>query len=529
MYTRASGRTLLLHRTENTYGQPRMGMPYCFPDFWGSLEASSGTDFGGSCDIIYNRPINCQTRTIKRLKISMADAIKAIWAELKYVNTDLSIIWTEEHGPKHKLQQTFQVLSGHYEQTLRPSGTTIEIRFGIFAILNVVCFIALSLFIPYFLAEGLQGETVVQAIAYAREEHYSALASAKFDGGIRELVNGEFRQCVNDRSIWNNAAYCEGLRKEISYTTEKFDLKSSVFADSPYRFLAELGNNQYSAIRMSHNISLQDVAFNTRSGRDVLLHELTCVPVDLERRIFKTNTSFELHIPNLFPAYLNQRFKLHDSMILRTSNAVGSGYEIDRIKGQFPGTKPLINLSGEGATWYQLDVDSALPWTEYGDVEHAEEKRIAAASAMVNGYTEDRKGASIQNFLITFKPGQPYGGLENTSDDPIFGAHQHQSEPNLSGYVADREIVAIGCTEVFKRCSEDGCAELSSKRDTIWHHLDLPGIMSIWTNLLVGSSYGAPETGRLRNFLSVWPNHRQHWEEDVEERFIRSMLRVRYA
>ena len=89
----------------------------------------------------------------------------------------------------------------------------------------------------------------------------------------------------------------------------------------------------YRAYRLSRNTSLQGFAFNTKPGGNKLLHELTCIPVSLDQFITQVNGSFELKVKELIPSSLSlamhqSSFIIHDSMILKTSNAVGSGFEI---------------------------------------------------------------------------------------------------------------------------------------------------------------------------------------------------------
>lgn len=468
----------------------------------------------------------------KRLKLSRADVIKALWAEIKYVKEDLRMIWTEEHGIRPKVKMFLGTMSGSHRQVLRPLDTTIELRFGIFAILNIV-FVVLCIFIPFFLAEGLQGETIVQAIKDFQGAYYFTRQSAIVDEVVRARVTSDFKKCVTDRGVWNQTDYCVDLRNSLPpYKVEDMNLTDPIFADSPYRFLMEKGDANFGALRLSRNTSLQDVAFNTKPGGKKLLHELTCVPVSLGQFITQVNGSFELRVKDLIPESISHTvdrtsFVLHDSMILKTSNAVGSGHEIYRSKIHLGSTashtEPVKNHSDQGSTWYQTDVDATLPWLEFKGTESVMQSRAWRASAMVGGSRSSR----LQNFLITFKPGESLGSSKSLSDDPIFGAHRPW---DTGRYVADREVSALGCAEVFRVCSADQCTEPPIGEIDGWLDLCYPGIMSVWLSTLIDPTYGhGPLNGRLRNFLSVWPNHRQRWQDDVEERFIRSMLRVRYA
>jgi hypothetical protein len=64
------------------------------------------------------------------------------------------------------LKLSLSTISGNHCQVLRSLDMTIKLRFGVFAILNIVSFVILCIFIPFFLVEGLQGETIVQTIKH---------------------------------------------------------------------------------------------------------------------------------------------------------------------------------------------------------------------------------------------------------------------------------------------------------------------------------------------------------------------------
>ena len=138
-----------------------------------------------------------------------------------------------------------------------------------------------------------------------------------------------------------------------------------------------------------------------------------------------------------------------------------------------------------------------------------------------------QQGFQLRNFLITFKPGESLGLSGSLSEDPIFGAHRPWESDE---YAADREVSGLGCTEVFKVCSAHQCTELLTSEIDGWPDLYWYETMSVWLSALTDPTYGdSPFNGRLRDFLSSTPEHRQRWQNDVEERFLRSMLQVRYV
>ena len=266
------------------------------------------------------------------------------------------MIWTEEHGIKHKARKTLDVLSGNYDQTLRPANTNIEVRFGIFAIINILSFVILGIVVPFFPAEGLQGEAVVQAQEDWRAIHQNSLETAVSHQGVLDRVSWDFEKCVTDRGAWSSIDYCVGLRGDLPpYNVQEMRLTDPNLTESPYDFFVKNGDSSSKALRLSCNTSLQGIAFNAKPGGEKLLHELTCIPISLDRYITEADNLFELKIPDLVDPILVQvlqgaSFDVHGGMILKTSNTIGSGYEIYKSTGQNSHTNPLTNPDGQGAT-----------------------------------------------------------------------------------------------------------------------------------------------------------------------------------
>ena len=63
----------------------------------------------------------------KRLTLSRANAIRALWAEMKDIRENLKIIWNKEHRTGQRLRMSFSTISGNYRPVLRPTGATIEL------------------------------------------------------------------------------------------------------------------------------------------------------------------------------------------------------------------------------------------------------------------------------------------------------------------------------------------------------------------------------------------------------------------
>jgi hypothetical protein len=122
--------------------------------------------------------------------------------------------------------------------------------------------------------------------------------------------------------------------------------------------------------------------------------------------------------------------------------------------------------------------------------------------------------------------------LKHPLNDPIFGAHQSV----LSGYIADHELTALACTETFRKCHEYQRTEprngtqFNNEDTDLGAFVRYPAVLSVWLNTILRPLYGrSRQYGSLRLFLSTRPDGRRRWQDDVEARFIRSLLRVRHT
>lgn len=89
---------------------------------------------------------------------------------------------------------------------------TIELRFGLCAMLNIIGFAILGIFIPFLLAEGLQGEAIVQVVEQLQGAFYPHRFNAIYNERVRQNVVTDFGTCVVDEVWhWNQTDYCVDL------------------------------------------------------------------------------------------------------------------------------------------------------------------------------------------------------------------------------------------------------------------------------------------------------------------------------
>ncbi|CAG8978516.1 hypothetical protein HYALB_00010059 [Hymenoscyphus albidus] len=489
----------------------------------------------------------------RRVKLSRTDAIKSLRAHIKNYMEEFKAIWTEEYGFKNKINSTLAPMRGNTRQPpdLTTVQASIELRFGVFAILNIASFAFLGIMVPFFLAEGLQGEAVVQGY-FHRPGHFMSTPREIMDEALYDRANDDFEGCISGELIWSQSTYCVDLRKPLPpYEAEDVNLTEPLFEHPPYRVLRENGDGTLQAIKLSGHTSFQDIAFNAKSGEDTLLHELTCVPVPLDPFVNDFNGAshhFELRIKGFLsqnwqnwksiwrmdsPPYSQYEYvsdgylTIHYSMALKTNNSIVSGRQIHNTSGRNEPEGDIVDTNNpHRRTWYQNDIDSTLPLITYRDTdssfgiwERANKARQAVDTNL------------LQNFLITIKPQAPrtYRSqpalFKSFSDDSIFGARLANS--GNEDFFPDREVSAIGCTETFVRCSSNQCTEINTAYDgkgpgPEWNDLldNQRSIKSIWIDSMLHPIYALDKF-----FLSG----RRRWQQDIEERFIRALIRARYA
>ncbi len=378
---------------------------------------------------------------------------------------------------------------------------------------------------------------MVRGVHTWRWSYHNYLVNALTHQQMRYRVVQDLKNCVTARGAWNQSDYCMNLRSDLPpYKTENFDLKDSIFSHSPYDFLGKKGDANQKALRISYKTTFRDLGFNLKLGEEQLFYELTYVPIPLDPFITQVGEYFNLVMEGLTPPSYSQ-YNLHQSMTLKTSHGIGTGKDIYvskvRENGIAQNTKPPENYSLQGATWYQRNVDAVLPWMRSRD--SAEQGNLDATKgtgSLALCLASGSKGSQIQKFLITFKAGETFGCSKNPLDDPIFGAHQEYFDfAGSRTYLPDREVTAIGCTEVFKTCLTGQCVDntkfvrtgnsMAGNQHEEFFHLFYPGIMSVWADIVIEPIYES----RSNTVFGIGRN----WQEDIGERFLRSQLRVRYV
>ncbi|KAF1996369.1 hypothetical protein P154DRAFT_579965 [Amniculicola lignicola CBS 123094] len=481
-----------------------------------------------------------------RPKLSRIHAIRALSESMRNAKEDLKLIWKVERGFRRQLSMSVRAITGNPRQIIRRLDHPIEQQFGIFAIANIATFVVLGIFVPFLLAEGLQGETIVQPEDQFHNRftnHCLFQGTAAQSEYVRRAVRWSFNECIERGGEWGESARCVTIRKALPpYRKETIQPTDPIFAKKPYLFLHENGIADTRAIKLSRNLTYKDIGMNIKSGGLSILHELVCIPIDLDGFISHPNGTHQLKFRDFLPRddpdsdlLSDSNFHIHDTMILKTSNAAGSGHEMDEWhfnQGPDVVERDIRNLTqGRSDIFFQRDMDGVLPWITTKPI-RIEDVTGGGRLGLIQAITHERLNFHLQNFLITLKPAWfPDGQSVGPLDDPIFGAF----DLNESGKSRqDREVLAIGCAEVFKSCSISNCVAVpmpSGRSDgpmEPWLASCYKSIMSVWANTIVNPLYSRPDS------WGYWPNTRilrghRHWYEDVEERFLHSMLRVQYA
>ena len=497
--------------------------------------------------------------------VSRTRAVKELWTQSRLLQKELATVWNENKSPGAKIWDWAHIMGGrgsHVAANFNGDMTNIPTRFGVCAIISVVSLAILGIFIPFFLSEGLQAETtVIGRTVEGHADEYLASGWAMFDSGMRQGTNRDYEKCFDINVKWLTNDYCNNLRRDLpTYTISRFQISGDGPSHGQFRFLAKHGNKTYNAIKFTQNTTFFDIGINRDPSGTILRHELTCLPVPLDPFVLRTDSGmYQLKMNDLFPQkrpHSDSGLRFHDTLWMKTSNAFGVGHQLAmEFRGAYPigggyelPTRPPTDERDPATAepiWVQTDVDAALPAISRAGGINSEHWHANAASRLIQG-TPDFQ---LHNFLLTFKPFLSSGYAPKSWDDPVFSAHTWFSKVRDSQeeiFVADREITAVGCVEIFSICSacvasepclcrklpkapERGAAYRPGKNALEFYY---PRIMSVWYNALIDPTYGTRMQfgAQPRNFFQHNMDGRQsqrRWEEDVEERFLRSMLRAR--
>ncbi|CAI6341431.1 unnamed protein product [Periconia digitata] len=496
----------------------------------------------------------------RRNKLSRADAINALWVRLRLMMRSLEDGMNHSNRFIEKTRIILSIIKGNHRQA--PADSDIGLRFGVFAIISTAAFLVLGILIPFFLGEGLQGQAAVQALQVYHSEYLQAGWSAIYNERVWAQVEEDMKTCVKYRIGWKNTQHCMGIRDNLPlYRVENLSLMDPRLNHSTYRLLLENGNANFTALRVSRNTSFQDISFNRRKDAKKILHELTCLPMDLDPYIKKSNGTYKkfdhsgrpsvvehgdtynLNVDCIKPARKPTQHEVnpdgpkpttHWSMILRTSNAIGSYSQLvkEYMEHNYAQTiTRLKNVGRDGATWYQTTVDAVLPWVAFSGPEYVYPSFKHELMPLYELLEV------LEGFIFTIKSAQRFYESWPLYEykDPIWVPNDPLSRAHISDdliHFTDREVSALICTEIFKTCERNECREPYPRPEFVspsdnyeqeeWLERYFLGIMSVWMDTSMGSIYTVYRT----SYEYIEKEGGRRWQEDVEERFIRSMLRV---
>lgn len=462
----------------------------------------------------------------KRNNLSKTDALKALWANLKRTKKMLKNGLAEEPGCRQKINIMLDVINGNRDQTLHPCENDVESRFGVFAIMNIIIFAVMGIFIPFALAEGLQGVSVVQATIGSLAKYNGSSQIVIDDELVYAHVKKDLKTCVSNEEAWRTTRACTKLRNGLPlYNKEDLNLTNPAFDDPLYHSLVQYGDSTHTALRLTRNTSVRDVFSNTKE-KARLQHELICTPISIQKIITPLNGSISLNVEDLIPFQDSRFFQfIRKSVIVRVPELSRFGDET-QPKARLPKTVlPRNTLGDQTEAYYRNIPDFTLPYivTQNLPYELRSKSRAQLATIAVNGVFVRKP---LQNFVITMKPASPQDQPKTPSDDS-------NSAQGTRHHTTHRGVSALLCTELFKVCSTYECKKqryLSSysSHDKVlmdWY----PGIMSVWASAILDSFYDDASAWVVLENRQGFIQRPKEWQVDLEQRFILSMLRVRHA
>jgi hypothetical protein len=484
------------------------------------------------------------------VSLSSIEAIQDIRIRSGYLCDELRAIWKEHMTFQERLKNSIRFLWAGSNQRLAINHSTVPLRFGLWAAVCLSGSIVLGVFIPYLLGEGLQGATIVTGTR-AIIGYHGTIGSPimNINENMQARARADWDRCFGPLGGWKQNSYCEDLSNDLpSLERREILMMDPAIADDRYQFLTKFGDKNSNATQLSQHTTLRDVGYNAKADRKTLYHELTCIPVPLDPFVYRINGTWQLGVPGLvFPEWDDPWRHMAESMILNTSNSFCPRDPEDTTSLNHCGTdtseEPPQGWAA-AAKWFQGDVDDTLPAFDVRipgmplrGLESLYYRANKRAALMLGEW--DRR---LETFLITFKlreeyiAGKPIAAISN---DPIFAAHEQPGR----GIVRDREVSAIGCIEIFRLCqkrhtNEPDCTQLTDpptphfsvhgKPTDSFIDIYYPGIQSVWFASHTGSIY-VNNHRRLWDFYNGQGEGRARWQDDVEERFILSMLRTRHA
>jgi hypothetical protein len=299
----------------------------------------------------------------------------------------------------------------------------IKSSFGLVALFNIMFFLSMGVIIPWTLTDGSMETPIVKT-----KVTESCLAAKRFEK-------------IPD--FWANLP-----ETDVFFQQCRLRHYDNCVAEAPFRrpnihkertrtcpFSGNICRNDTLAIEMTHrDIGAFDVGVNS-FVKITMNHRLTCAPITLDpfyvfrhdnttsqKPLYAFITILDATLPDLkgkvlYNGYATPLFTRNGPNFASPEN---SGLLMTRIAG----TSSLTILPH---VFYNFDSEMQHPSLRTND--------------------------SLP-FMILYRAGSSYH--RNPSDDPLFSAHNPcpANEPgfNRTGYCADREVTALGCSEKFQYC-----------------------------------------------------------------------------
>jgi len=202
--------------------------------------------------------------------------------------------------------------------------TNISPWFGIIALTNTAGFITLGVSLPWLLAEGLQGASIVTAGNTTRVSFPEvALLAMQLD--LRDTVRDIYSFCNPYYTRWKEK--CDNIRRGIPIIQKKMlSLDGALLSSPEYEFLITNAATGSLIRHSSQRVTLEHVGVNQNSKMNIR-HQFACVPADLNRFILREGRRHRISLlPENFNQSLPQRIdNVTWDMPLFTSNEFGSG------------------------------------------------------------------------------------------------------------------------------------------------------------------------------------------------------------
>ena len=430
-----------------------------------------------------------------------------------------------------------RALRGALQDPDRDIATKISPWFGVAAVVNMTGFVVSGIFLPWLLSEGLQGEPIVTA-GNATAAVPVRVMEVATEQDVRQSVDTEYWSCESfyTGATRREAEECQVIRRDTPAVQRKLlSLDDALLKSPEYHFITANIANGSSILHLSRRVALQHLGINENSNMGIR-HQLACAPANLDRLFAQEGKKYRIHLPSTHIVYNTQNRTNQNitwDMPLLTSNKRGSGRIV------LGSNDPKVGL------WDPTMADVILPSVPAFQTSYYADQ----LSPILNGFE--------RRFLIIHRAGGR--GWVSPIDDQFFAAHDELAIPEgrntfplyrpeiRTVFLNDREATALGCVELLDICTprtfSEYCysqREISAlsmirprllsderlestpweKKDTLCNLRDYLPVLSVWIHAQV-----APLGSSALTLKPGGPT----WVLQVEEHFVRSMLRLRQA